>query len=50
MAIEHMENIGFCADIKVMGPYFQNLMLCVDMVKAIPVFSKLQMEDRVIYM
>jgi hypothetical protein len=49
MAIKHMETIGLCADVTSLGPFYQSLMLCVDMVKALPVFSKLEMEDRVNY-
>jgi hypothetical protein len=47
MAIKYREQIGFWEDSHFLGPYFQNLMLCVDVVKTIPVFSKLELEDRV---
>jgi hypothetical protein len=49
MAIKCIEQRGFWKDRDFRRPFFQNFMLCVDVVKAMPVFSRLEMEDRVTY-
>jgi hypothetical protein len=48
VAIKFLEETGFWKDPHYLGRFFQNMMLSVDMVKTIPVFSKLEIEDQVI--
>ena len=47
MVIKYMEQTGFWKNYDFMGTYFQNMMLSVDMVKTMPVFHRLGMEDQV---
>jgi hypothetical protein len=45
--IKLLEETGLWKSPERLGRFFQNLMLSADMIKTIPVFSKLEVEDQV---
>jgi hypothetical protein len=48
--LKNMENKGFWKCPQELDRFMQNLMLSVDMIKTMPVFPMLNIEDQVIFM